>query len=190
MAEEEDKRKTINRLLLINALTEGALEEMMENPEYFDENTEEFLGDLNCTDALGNTALHLAVRQGHPADVVALCGGAVDLDLRNKNGDTPLHIALKEMEDDQERFEIVQELVCCGAECKQAMSGGLTPLEYAKSRYPLENALHEIIANPPCDDEDEEVELQPEQLRKQMYDKSDFVDDDEDGSEGSSLEAE
>lgn len=56
------------------------------------------------------------------------------------------------------------------------MSGGLTPLEYAQSRYPLENALHEIIANPPCDDEDDEVEIQPEQLRKQMYDRSDFVD--------------
>lgn len=62
-----------------------------------------------------------SVRQGHPADVVALCGGAVDLDLRNKNGDTPLHIALKEMEEDQDRFEIVQELICCGAECKQCV---------------------------------------------------------------------
>ncbi|KAG1893982.1 uncharacterized protein F5891DRAFT_985428 [Suillus fuscotomentosus] len=99
---------------------------------------------------------------------LALCGGAVDLDLRNKNGDTPLHIALKEMEEDQDRFEIVQELVCCGAECKRKR----------------------IIANPPCDDEDDEVEIQPEQLRKQMYDRNDFVDDVEDGSEGSSLEAE
>jgi hypothetical protein len=31
-------------------LTEGALEEMMENPEYFG-GDDEFLGDLNCTDA-------------------------------------------------------------------------------------------------------------------------------------------
>lgn len=53
------------------------------------------------------------------------------------------------------------------------MPGGLTPLEYAKSRFPSETMLHEIIANPPHDDEDE---IQPEQLRKQMYDSSDFAD--------------
>jgi len=40
-----------DRLLLVNALSEGALEEMMENPDYFDDNSDEFLGDLNCTDA-------------------------------------------------------------------------------------------------------------------------------------------
>ncbi|KAG2116320.1 hypothetical protein BD769DRAFT_1485960 [Suillus cothurnatus] len=171
MAEGEDKRKTINRLLLVSALTEGALEEMMENPEYFDEDTDEFLGDFNCTDALGNTALHLAARQGNPIDVAALCGGAVDLDLLNKNGDTPLYIALKEIDDAEARFEIVTELLSCGAEYKRAMPGGLTPLEYAKSRYPSQKDLHEIIANPPRDDEEE-----PEQMRKQMYDSSDFVD--------------
>ncbi|KAG2095691.1 uncharacterized protein F5147DRAFT_778596 [Suillus discolor] len=114
---------------------------------------------------------------------VALCGGAVDLDLRNKNGDTPLHIALKEMEEDQDRFEIVQELICCGAECKRRPH---TTGICAKSI----SFRKRIIANPPCDDEDDEVEIQPEQLRKQMYDRSDFVDDVEDGSEGSSLEAE
>jgi hypothetical protein len=51
------------------------------------------------------------------------------------------------------------------------MPGGLTPLEYAKSRYPSQKDLHEIIANPPRDDEEE-----PEQMRRQMYDSSDFVD--------------
>ncbi|KAG2140196.1 hypothetical protein DEU56DRAFT_799289 [Suillus clintonianus] len=186
MATDEDTRKTINRLLLVNALTEGALEEMMVNPEYFDEDNEEFLGDFNCTDALGNTALHLAVRQGHPADVAALCGGAVDLDLHNKNGDTPLYIALKEIDDAEARLEIVAELLSCGAESKQTMPGGLTPLEYAKSRFPSEKNLHEIIANPPGDEEEDE--LQPEQLRKQMYDSSDFADDDEDEGEGSTPE--
>ncbi|KAG2067000.1 hypothetical protein BDR04DRAFT_891958 [Suillus decipiens] len=117
MTDQEERRKTLNRLLLVNALTKGGLEEMMENPDYFDDDTDEFLGDFNCTDALGNTgklyskfiplpltfasrleALHLAARQGYPNDVAALCGGAVDLDLRNKNGDTPLYIALKEIE--------------------------------------------------------------------------------------------
>jgi hypothetical protein len=53
------------------------------------------------------------------------------------------------------------------------MPGGLTPLEYAKSRFPTETMLHEIIANPP---RDEEEELQPEQMRRQMYDSSDFAD--------------
>ncbi|KAG1805563.1 uncharacterized protein BJ212DRAFT_859056 [Suillus subaureus] len=172
---------------------------MMEDPEYFDEDTDEFLGDLNCTDALGNTgklyskatsllltfvthleALHLAARQGHPADVAALCGGAVDLDLHNKKGDTPLYIALKEVDDAEARFDIVTELLSCGAESKQTMPGGLTPLEYAKSRYPSEKNLHDIIANPPRDDDEDE--LQPEQMRKQMYDKSDFADYDDDGS--------
>ncbi|KAG0697736.1 hypothetical protein DFH29DRAFT_944800 [Suillus ampliporus] len=161
---------------------------MMEDPEYFDDNTDEFLGDLNCTDALGNTALHLAVRQGHAADVAALCGGAVDLDIHNKNGDAPLYIALKGIDDAEARFKIVNELLSCGAECKQTMPGGLTPLEYAESRFPSEKKLHEIIANPPRDDEEDE--LQPEQMRKQMYDSSDFADDDEDEDEGSSPETE
>ncbi|KAG2364798.1 hypothetical protein BDR07DRAFT_1400705 [Suillus spraguei] len=187
MTDHEDTRKTLNRLLLVNALTKGGLEEMMENPDYFDDDTDEFLGDFNCTDALGNTALHLAARQGYPNDVAALCGGAVDLDLRNKNGDTPLYIALKEIENAEARFEIVTELLSCGAESKQAMPGGLTPLEYAESRYPSEKNLHDIIAHPPSEEEDE---IQPEQMRRQMYDISDFADDDEDEDDGSSPENE
>ncbi|OJA09235.1 hypothetical protein AZE42_11224 [Rhizopogon vesiculosus] len=188
MAETEETRATINRLLLVNALTEGALEEMMDNPEYFDAD-DEFLGDLNCTDALGNTALHLAVRQGHPADVAALCAGPVDLDIHNKSGDTPLHVALKGIEDTGKRFEIVKELLSCGAEHKHIMPGGLTPLEYAKSRFPSDRDLHEIIAEPPHSDEEED-EPQLEQTRKQMYDSSDFAEDDEVEGEGSSSETE
>lgn len=186
MTDQEERRKTLNRLLLVNALTKGGLEEMMENPDYFDDDTDEFLGDFNCTDALGNTALHLAARQGYPNDVAALCGGAVDLDLRNKNGDTPLYIALKEIENAEARFEIVTELLSCGAERKQAMPGGLTPLEYAKSRYPSDTKLHDIIEHPPF----EEDEIQPEQMRRQMYDRSDFADDDEDEDEESDPESE
>jgi len=55
------------------------------------------------------------------------------------------------------------------------MPGGLTPLEYAQSRFPSETHLHEIIANPQHYDEEEE-ELHTEQRRKQMYDSRDFVD--------------
>jgi ankyrin repeat protein len=63
----------------------------------------------------------LSVRQGHPTDVAALCAGPVDLDIHNKSGDTPLHVALKEIEDTGKRFEIVEELLSCGAEHKQCV---------------------------------------------------------------------
>jgi hypothetical protein len=53
------------------------------------------------------------------------------------------------------------------------MPGGLTPLEYANSRYPSDRNLHEIIAEPPRSDEEEE--LQPEQRRQQMYDRNDIA---------------
>ena len=53
------------------------------------------------------------------------------------------------------------------------MPGGLTPLEYARSRFPEDWELHEIIAEPPHSDEEDE--LQSEQRRKQMYDSSDFA---------------
>lgn len=53
--------------------------------------------------------------------MAALCGWAVDLDLHNKNGDTPLYIALKEIDDAEARFDIVTELLSCGAESKQCV---------------------------------------------------------------------
>lgn len=61
----------------------------------------------------------LSVRHAYSDDVVALCTGPVDLDIRNKNGDTPLHVALKEIDDAAKRFDIVKELLGCGAEYKQ-----------------------------------------------------------------------
>ncbi|KAJ8593282.1 hypothetical protein M405DRAFT_811269, partial [Rhizopogon salebrosus TDB-379] len=159
------------RLLLVNALTEGALEEIMEGPEYFDSD-DEFIGDL-------------LARTRHPADVAALCAGPVDLDIYNKSGDTPLYVALKEIDDNEKRFEIVKELLSCGAEYTQCAG---SPLEYAKNRYPSDRNLHEIIAEPPRSDEEEE--LQPEQRRQQMYDRSDIAADDEAEGEGSSSETE
>ena len=54
------------------------------------------------------------------------------------------------------------------------MPGGLTPLEYAQSRYPSERNLHEVLTEPPRLDEEEELEL--EQRRRQMYDAGDFAD--------------
>jgi len=52
---------------------------------------------------------------------VALCAGPVDLDIRNKSGDTPLYVALKEIDDSEKRFKIVEELLSCGAEHKQCV---------------------------------------------------------------------
>lgn len=54
------------------------------------------------------------------------------------------------------------------------MPGGLTPLEYAQSRFPSDRELLEIIAEPPHSDEEDE--LKSEQRIKQMYDSSDFAD--------------
>jgi ankyrin repeat protein len=79
-----------------------------------------------------------SVRQGHPADVAALCAGPVDLDLHNKNGDTPLYVALKEIDDTGKRFEIIKELLSCGAECKQCVIPYILVRHSVK--YPQDNA--------------------------------------------------
>jgi hypothetical protein len=62
-----------------------------------------------------------STRRGHLADVAALCAGPVDLDIHNKSGDTPLYVALKEIDDNEKRFEIVKELLSCGAEYTQCV---------------------------------------------------------------------
>ena len=43
---------------------------------------------------MGQSALHLAVHQGHARIVERLVGFGIDLNIQDSNGDTALHIAL------------------------------------------------------------------------------------------------
>lgn len=50
--------------------------------------------DLNARTNDNQTALHLAVYQGHCKIVERLVGYGVELSVQDENGDTPLHLAL------------------------------------------------------------------------------------------------
>lgn len=50
--------------------------------------------DINACTIENQTALHLAVHQGHLGVVERLVGYGVKLNMQDTNGDTPLHFAL------------------------------------------------------------------------------------------------
>ena len=49
---------------------------------------------MNEVTETGQTALHLAVHQGHARTVERLVGFGIDLNMQDSDGDTALHIAL------------------------------------------------------------------------------------------------
>lgn len=50
--------------------------------------------DINAVITNGRTALHLAVDRGHFRIVERLVGYGCKLDIKDNNGDTPLHVAV------------------------------------------------------------------------------------------------
>lgn len=49
---------------------------------------------INAVTNTGQTALHLAVHQGHARIVERLVGYGIELNLQDSDGDTALHVAL------------------------------------------------------------------------------------------------
>ena len=61
------------------------------------------------------SALHLAVHQGHTRIVERLVGFGIDLNLRDEDGDTALHVALSRRSADALSMETPQlKKVLCG----------------------------------------------------------------------------
>lgn len=92
--------------------------------------------DPTVTDSAGNTPLHCATERGHENCVKALLYLSeqmklpVDVNARNDNGDTALHLAAK-----WGYVAIVRILLECGANCKLTNRQGQTPLTVTYSRY-------------------------------------------------------
>ncbi|KAH8992395.1 ankyrin repeat-containing domain protein [Lactarius akahatsu] len=108
---EEDKTKTLNRLLIDSARTDN-VDQLVK--EVFSE-VGKF--DINYQDGIGNTALHYAAKEGS-LDVLneLLEYYGCDVDYTNNiEGATPLHLAVK-IEEPELRALIVDSLLDAGAD--------------------------------------------------------------------------
>jgi ankyrin repeat protein len=82
--------------------------------------------DPNLQDAKGNTALHLAAKNGRPEVIPLLIGHGAAIDSQNKSGDTALHVAAQ-----SEQAEIVSILVEHGASLDMKNDKGETAVDVA-----------------------------------------------------------
>jgi ankyrin repeat protein len=83
-------------------------------------------GRGNAKTSRGESALHLAVQNGHTGVVDILCSSKVDVNCRNKRRQTPLHIAVK-MGD----LASMESLLRAGARIDAANDEGICPLCWA-----------------------------------------------------------
>ncbi|PWN43673.1 ankyrin [Ceraceosorus guamensis] len=84
--------------------------------------------DFSSADGLGNTALHLAVTNQSTQVLERLLEEEVDVDLPNRKGDTPLHLAVAG-EPGEARVWIVEQLLECGADPREVNKDGDKPAE-------------------------------------------------------------
>ncbi len=84
--------------------------------------------DLNATDDMGNTPLHMAAF-GETEIVKLLLEQGADVNAVNDAGETPLHKAVQYPE-----YEIVRELLRHGADKNRHNAQGLTPMQIAEER--------------------------------------------------------
>lgn len=116
---------------------------------------------INCTDDGGMTPLHLAAIEGYFEMVKILVQNGADIKLKNKNGDTPLHLAMggnRTGEDlflqllgmttanqNNERFKIACLMIQNGAEIQVRNNRGGTILDVCRNER-LRDAVREFIA--------------------------------------------
>lgn len=82
--------------------------------------------NVNASDALGRTPLHMAVFYAHPRTAALLIASSADVNARDRVGMTPLHAAVL-----AGSLQEVQLLLDGKADIKAASETGLTPLHLA-----------------------------------------------------------
>ncbi|MGI9337729.1 MAG: ankyrin repeat domain-containing protein [Gammaproteobacteria bacterium] len=94
--------------------------------------------------------LFLAAYDGDTAELRSLIDEGADIDAKNDDGLTPLHVAAG-----QGQTEIVLALVNAGAAIEAKMNGGSTPLHVAVIHFETETALALVKAGADIDAKDE-----------------------------------
>ncbi|PWN30043.1 ankyrin [Jaminaea rosea] len=132
--------------------------------------------NVNTTDSIGRTPLHLAVMYQSTDVLPQLLEEEVDVDLQeSKEGDTPLHSAcrLGEEEDEERRNWIVDQLLSSGADPRVRNHSNQKPVDVlvgAAKERPLGQELYRMLR---------EAEAQAG-----FSQKGDIVDEDDDESDG------
>ncbi|KIK94426.1 hypothetical protein PAXRUDRAFT_12047 [Paxillus rubicundulus Ve08.2h10] len=130
MSGNDELRTLLNKQLLAAARQQGNVDELLSNPQHRDpEDANNFMFDINCTDVLGNTPLHLAVSSGSIENVNLLIESEAgcDVDPQNFQGDTPLHLAVQ-IQDTEIRRGIVEALVDAGADASYVLSVAISDI--------------------------------------------------------------
>ncbi|MBA3996461.1 MAG: hypothetical protein C0489_05145 [Candidatus Accumulibacter sp.] len=84
--------------------------------------------EINVTDALGRTPLHMAGFYGRPRTTELLLARGADIGARDRVGMTPLHAAVLDG-----TYQVVDLLLGKGADINAASDSGMTPLHLAAS---------------------------------------------------------
>lgn len=71
------------------------IEDFNFNPALANKDNEYYINLLEMRDDYGNTILHNSIIENHPDLVLYLLYKGVDVDVQNRDGDTPLHIAMR-----------------------------------------------------------------------------------------------
>merc|ERR1712232_1360072 len=82
---------------------------------------------VNISDEAGDSPLHWAIREGHPAIVKILLHEGADKNARNEDGETPLFFATTLQE-----AEVAQLLIASGARVSDVNNAGVSISEEAK----------------------------------------------------------
>jgi cytohesin len=88
---------------------------------------------VDVRDRSGQTALHVAAREGHLFAVMMLITKGADPKARDGRRRTPLHLAADDVQKPAERFQIVKLLLAKGADRSAYDDDGKQPVDYAKS---------------------------------------------------------
>ncbi|KAK1920895.1 hypothetical protein DB88DRAFT_501416 [Papiliotrema laurentii] len=133
----------------------------------------EELKDINGVDGLGNTALHYAIQYASTSVLEdILCHETCDVDLRNRlNGDTPLHIAVRQRWEDSEglRLFLVENLLEAGADTLIRNRHNEKPIDLLPPYHPSND--------PESDDERVRAALRRAEAEAAVADSGDVVEE-------------